>query len=140
MNWTPARRALALAALTLGVLAPFAGSPYARPKAVSASELAGWIKTRKPGLRVVDLRSQTEFASYHIPGAQHAALESLSVGDHDTVVLVADGATIEQARQLLGGRVYVLSGGFEAWRNEVMNPKKPTEMTRYFGGVRRGGC
>ncbi len=140
VTWTPSRRALAVAVLSLGVLAPFAGSPYALPKTVSASDLAGWIRSHRPGLRVVDVRTRAEFDDYHIPGAQHAALESLRVGDGDAVVLVADAAAIEQARQRFGRRVYVLDGGFDAWRNEVLHPKHPTAASRYFGGERRGGC
>lgn len=134
------RRAMAIAALIFGGLALFAGSPYQKPKDVSATELATWVKDRKPGLRVVDLRPKAEFVDYHIPGAEHATLETLNVRDGETVVVVADAASAVRAANVIGRRGFILRGGFDAWREEIANPKKPTPISRYFGGVRRGGC
>ena len=134
------RRPMAVVALILGSLAVFAGSPYSKPKDVSATELATWVKDRKPGLRVVDLRPKAEFVDYHIPGAEHATVEGLTVHDGETVVLVADARNAERAASVLGSRAYVLRGGFDAWREEIANPKKPTPISRYFGAARRGGC
>ena len=130
-------RTLAAVAIILGTLALFARDPIATPQKVGAEQLATWIKDRKPGLRVVDLRSKEEFAFYHIPTSQHVA--SLApANDADTIVFVSDGDKVQipQTR----GHVYVLHGGFDAWREQVMHPRKPTAISRYFGGERRGGC
>jgi rhodanese-related sulfurtransferase len=138
------KRALAATALILGGLAAFAGSPYLRPKEISAVQLAQWIKDRRPGLRIIDLRSKSEFDAFHVPMSVH---ESASVWPRasardvpaeagtytETVVITDDASSIPSG-------TYILRGGVDAWRKEVLSPKKPTVVTRYFGGVRRGGC
>ena len=85
---------LGAGALLLGVAAPFAGSPYRTPQHldvdglvgqiergedhVTALELAGWIRGRKPGLRVIDVRTAEEFAAYSIPTAENIPLDRLA--------------------------------------------------------------
>lgn len=158
-------RVLAIVAIVLGLLAAFAGSPYRSASQspvdvkklasqvaheedhVTALELAAWIKDRKPGLRVVDLRSEAEFDRYHLPGAERMALETLVAAPpfakDDTVVLISDGgAHAAQAwvflRALGHEHVYFLRGGLGEWLDDVMNPPKTTALTRYFGGTARG--
>jgi uncharacterized protein len=156
-------RALALAALLLGALAPFAGSPYRERRGamdvrqlaaqvareedhVTALELAAWIKDRKPGLRIIDVRAEQDFEEYHLPRAEWIPLETLlstPFAKDETVVLVSDGgAHAAQAwvflRALGHERVYFLRGGLGEWLDDVMNPPKTTELSRYFGGTARG--
>lgn len=169
-------RVLAIVALLLGALAPFAGSPYGvrRPQPplstggsrsyrnpmiaelaaqvareedhVTALELAAWIKDRKAGLRVIDLRSEEAFEEYHLPSAEWMTFEQLlstHFATDETVVLISDGgAHAAQGwvflRALGHERVYFLRGGVGEWLDEVMNPPKTTELSRYFGGVARG--
>lgn len=157
-------RALAAAALLLGVLALFVGSPYrtqqntidvqrlatqvAREEDhVTAIELAAWIKDRKPGLRVIDLRTAAEFDEYHLPGAEQIPLDQLlsstRFAKDDTLVLISDGgAHAAQAwvflRALGYEHVYFLRGGLGEWLDDVMNPPKTTALSRYFGGTARG--
>jgi hypothetical protein len=81
-----AYRILAGSALVLGLLAAFAGSPVAARNArvdvatlartvereddhVTAIELARWIRDKRQGLRIVDVRDSAAFRDYHIPGA-----------------------------------------------------------------------
>jgi rhodanese-related sulfurtransferase len=126
---------------------------------VTAIELAEWIRGRKAGLRVSDLRTQSEFETYHVPRAERIALESIASAPfrtNDTIVLIsAGGAHAAQAwvlLQALGYRqVYFLRGGLSEWIDEVMNPtivataspkamaefKRVGEISRYFGGVPR---
>ena len=125
MKWT-----LAAIALTLGVLAPFAGSPY-KQKEVSAVDLAFWIKDRKPGLRVIDLRSQQQFDAAHVPTSIRAS--AITPGVNETIVVIADDDV-----KVDHPNVYVLRGGIAAWTSEVA--KRNSAIGRYFGGVRRGGC
>lgn len=156
-------RVLAVAALLLGALAPFAGSPYRVPRGainvrelagqvsreedhVTALELAAWIKDRKPGLRVIDLRPEKEFEEYHLPRAEWMTFEQLlsaHFAKDETVVLISDGgAHAAQGwvflRALGHEQVYFLRGGVGEWLDQVMNPPKTTELSRYFGGVARG--
>ena len=135
-------RVLAGLALAAGLLAVFAGSPYAA-KPVSALELARWIKDRKPGLRVIDLRSAADFENYHVPGAQHVALEAFeSAAFHpdETLVLISDGMIV---RAMRNHNVYFLRGGIHEWLDAVMNSKAASQeaaaLSRYFGGVPRTG-
>ena len=178
---TVGRRALAGVAVLGGALAPFAGSPYRAQRArvdvdrlasavareedhVTAVELAQWIRDRKAGLRVIDLRSPEAFDAGHVPGAQNVAITALSTTpfrDDETVVLVSDGGGHAAQGwvflQALGHReAYFLRGGMAEWMDDVMSPvagRQPAPaLTRYFGGSlreegaprptgpRRGGC
>lgn len=156
-------RLLAAAALLLGALAPFAGSPYRTPTTaidvqqlaaqvareedhVTALELAAWIKDRKAGLRIIDLRAAADFEEYHLPRAERMSFDQLlsaRFASDETVVLISDGgAHAAQAwvflRALGHEQVYFLRGGAGEWLDEVMNPPKTTPLSRYFGGTARG--
>lgn len=90
---------------------------------VSAPELGAWITARKPGLRIIDLRSQPEFDKDHIPTAERIPLERLvqtRFATDDTVVLYSQsGAHAGQAwvflRALGYEHVYFLRGGLDEW-------------------------
>jgi rhodanese-related sulfurtransferase len=123
---------------------------------VTALELAQWIRERKPGLRVLDIRSETEFDAYHIPSAERmplGALATLKPSNGETLVLYSEGgAHAAQGWVLLrsnGHReVYFLRGGLLDWMEDVMSPALPTDtsrariaaLSRYFGGVPRVGA
>jgi rhodanese-related sulfurtransferase len=153
-------RGLGSMAILLGALAAFAGSPYRatldvrklgsevtrEEDHVTAIELAGWIKDRKPGLRVLDLRPEAAFDEYHLPGAENVTLDALLTttryASTDTLVLISDGgAHAAQGwvflRALGYEHVYFLRGGLGEWLDEVMNPARTTALTRYFGGTPR---
>jgi rhodanese-related sulfurtransferase len=168
-------RGLGFVALALALLAPFGGSPYAGRHAtidvaslavtvareedhVSALELAQWIKDRRAGLRIVDVRSAAEYAAYHVPRAEHVALDSLAnvtFREDDTIVLYSEGgAHAAQAwvflRALGYKHVFFLRGGVYEWLDQVMNPRlsdttpagrnafaRAGTLSRYFGGVPR---
>lgn len=168
------RRYLAGAAAVAGALAPFAGSPYRRATPgvaelaravanqedhISAVELATWIRARRPGLRVVDLRSTAEYAAFHIPGAEHLAVEDLAgarFAPGETIVLYSElGVHGGQAWVLLRAlghrRVFFLQGGLHDWLDDVMSPTLPADaspeareafasveaLSRWFGGMPR---
>lgn len=154
-------RPFAVAAAVLGIAAAFAGSPYpARGRIdvaelagivareedhVTATELAGWIRDRRAGLHVIDVRPAAEFAVYRIPTAVNVPLDALEHSHFaatDTLVLYSGGgAHAAQAwvfLRALGYRnVFFLRGGLDDWLDEIMNPAHSTELTRYFGGVPR---
>jgi rhodanese-related sulfurtransferase len=124
---------------------------------VTGLELAEWIRARKPGLRVIDVRSDSEYAEYHIPSAERIALADVPklapVNDETLVLYSGGGAHAAQAWVLLKAsghdRVYFLRGGLLEWMDDVMNPvlpatadslsRKTSELSRYFGGVPRVG-
>jgi rhodanese-related sulfurtransferase len=168
-------RPLGLAALALGALAPFAGSPYVVHHAtvdvaslaqnvqreedhVTALELAQWIKDRRPGLRVFDLRSPAEYEAYHLPTAGHLSLDSVATTPFradETIVLYSEGgahaAQVWVFLRALGNRqVFFLRGGLYEWLEQVMSPTlsdttqvardafaTASVLSRYFGGVPR---
>jgi len=183
------RRWLAGAAALAGALAPLAGSPYGRGGAgavlpvasgsgsgsidvaelarivadqddhVSVVELARWIRARRPGLRVVDVRTESEFRIFHIPGAEHVALEALAqtrFGTDETIVLYSEagihgGQAWVFLRALGHRRVFFLRGGVREWLDDVMSPAiaadappealaafaEVAELSRWFGGTPR---
>ena len=151
------RRLLVGLAVTLGAIAPFAGEPtptsprqagldtatlaaqVAREEDhVTARELAAWIRARKPGLRVIDLRPRQEFVAHHLPGARPATIEEVvktRFAPGDTLVLYsAGGAHAAQAWVLLRAagyeRVYFLRGGYREWTAFLQSD---AEASAYFG-------
>jgi rhodanese-related sulfurtransferase len=167
------RRKFALAALTLGAAAPLARSPFASHAGtvdvdelakliergedhVDALELAGWIRARRAGLRIIDLRGADQFNDLHIPTAENipiAALSSATFGADETIVLYSEGgAHAGQAwvflRALGYGRAFFLRAGIYEWNEQVMNPTlardatdrereefaRASELSEYFGG------
>jgi rhodanese-related sulfurtransferase len=166
------RRWLAGAAALAGVAAPFAGTPYGaidvaelaqivadQRDHVSAVELATWIRARRPGLRVIDVRTADEFRLFHIPGAEHVPLERLAqlqLRPDETVVLYSEvGVHGAQAwvflRALGHHRVYFLRAGLHEWLDDVMSPTlaagaspeaeaafaEVAALSRWFGGTPR---
>jgi rhodanese-related sulfurtransferase len=169
-------RAVAGVALVLGALAAWAGTPDRARNArmdvaslaraveheedhVTAIELAEWIKGRRPGLRVVDIRPAAEFAALHIPSAERIGLSDLPrtpFRRDETIVLYSErGAHAAQGwvflRALGYDRVYFLRGGLSEWLGDVMNPTisatagdsakkvfaRVSDLSRYFGGTPR---
>ena len=164
-------RVLAGIAAVLGIGAALVGSSQPAPRGgaldvaalareidresdhVTAIELARWIRERKPGLRVIDVRPDSEYQAYHVPGAERLALTevpTLPPRAGETLVLYSEGgAHAAQAWVLLRAaghrQVFFLRGGLLDWMEQVMNPVDVTdprvaELSRYFGGVPRAGA
>ena len=126
---------------------------------MSAVQLAAWIRARRPRLRVIDVRTASEFRAYHIPGAEHVPLEHLAAtpfADDDTVVLYSEaGVHGAQAwvflRALGHRRVFFLRNGLHEWLDDVMSPTitadapadaqaafaQVAELSLWFGGTPR---
>jgi rhodanese-related sulfurtransferase len=171
-------RILGATAMILGVAAPFARAPE-RPAAsagaidiaalahlvatrqdhVSAIELARWIRSRRRGLRVIDVRSPEAFAHFSLPTAENIPIEQIPetrFRDDETVVLYSEGgAHAAQAWVFLKAagvrNVVFVAGGLGDWFDEVMRPAIPNapppaqaagfaeiaEISAYFGGTPR---
>ena len=163
-------RALAAVAVIGGVLAVVAGSPTRPTRGsvdvtelariveheedhVTAVELARWIRDDKPRLRVLDIRADSEFADFHIPGATRVPLAEIARMPLDsaaTYVLYSEGGThAAQGWFLLRARgvknAFFLRGGLYDWLEQVMNPHVASmtpqaqrdsirSLTLWFGG------
>lgn len=168
-------RQLGISALVLGLGAPFAGSSSRTQQRgldldsiaraidegsdhVSARQLAEWIRDRRPGLRVIDVRSPAEFRDDAIPTAENVPLDQLAKSHFapgQTIVLYSqEGAHAGQAwvmlRSLGVTQAVFVAGGLADWREEVLNPLLPATaspaeraqieaLSHYFGGSPRIG-
>lgn len=169
-------RQLGISALALGLGAPFAGSLF-RPQLrgldldsiaraidegtdhVSARQLAEWIRDRRPGLRVIDVRSPAEFRDDAIPTAENVPIGQLAKSHFapgQTIVLYSqEGAHAGQAwvmlRSLGVTQAVFVPGGLADWHEEVLYPLLPANvspaeraqidaLSHYFGGAPRIGA
>jgi hypothetical protein len=172
-------RRLMLAFGALGLVAAVAGSPYRGSKvvvsekelaqlvtrqadSVTVDELADRLITGRNELRVLDLRSEAEFALYHVPGAENlplAALATTELRPDDGYLLYAESeAVAAQAWMMLKARglprVYALRGGLTEWQDRILFPRVSDEaqgparqeadrrvaVAKHFGGQPRGGA
>lgn len=123
-------RAFGVTAFVLGAFAAVAGSatPPAPRQAVeddrvSAQLLTEWLRAKKSGLRVIDLRPVEAFDAYHIPGAEDVPIATITQAEFArtaTIVLYAETeARAEQAWVTLRARgltdVHILRGGLAEW-------------------------
>lgn len=98
---------------------------------VSATDLAGWIIEGRADFRVIDLRKEEAYAAYRIPGAENAPIASLPgaglLRNEKVLLYGEDGVHAAQAWFLLKARgykaVYMLDGGLEAWKTNVLFPR-----------------
>jgi len=136
---------LAAAALALGAMAAFSGDPPApaasveeittnlaeEARQVDALELAGWIRTGRPSVRVVELRDSAALNPSRIPVARQLSLAEivqLEVAPADTVVLYSDVAKLaEQAWVVLRARgvtnLFILRDAAAAVRAAFARPR-----------------
>jgi rhodanese-related sulfurtransferase len=169
---------LAVAAVALGAVALFA-APYPGSKVtldarelalvvgteadhVEAPELGAWIIEGRADYRLVDLRTEAEFAQYHIPTAVNIPMNVLTdagLGRQEKLVLYSEGGIHSaQAWMLLRAQgytsVYMLKGGLDEWKDQVVFPvvaDNPTpavrarderlkSMSAFFGGRPRSAA
>lgn len=177
-GWLTTNRTLGLLLGLLGFVALFLGTPYKGTTAtldatelariverevdhVAPETLADWIIQGKADFRLIDLRSETEYAGYHVPGAENVTLTALA--DHglqrnEKIILYSEGGIHSaQAWFLLKAReyngVYMLRGGLEEWKEKVLFPVLPAdptpaqrvefakmkEVSAFFGGTPQTG-
>ena len=129
-----------------------ADAAFTTPRVVGARELAAWIRDGDRPVRVLDLRGDSAYESRHVPSAEPtdiAALDTLATHRAETIVLYSDDDvrdTQAWANLVARGheRAYVLSGGMQAWTEEVMEAALSGDsadyvatLSRYFGGAPR---
>jgi rhodanese-related sulfurtransferase len=97
--------------------------PEAVEAQIDVKTLKDWQAEGRPAQRV-DVRSATEFAAAHVPGAINIPLEQIErrtadLAANEPVVLICQSGTrARMARALLaesGKKLVVLDGGTEAW-------------------------
>lgn len=105
---------------------------------VQADELAHWIIDKNPAYQLVDIRSDKDYANYHIPNNIHIPFSKLqsdeAAGQLDgekMIVLASNGNTrAGQAwillKQMGYEEVYILAGGLNNWVHVFNNPQHPT--------------
>jgi len=145
---------LALGAVVLGAAALFA-TPYpgstvtldtkelalvvgTEADHVEAPELAAWIIESRADYRLIDLRTEAEFAQYHIPTAVNIPMNVLTdagLGRQEKLVLYSEGGIHSaQAWMLLRAQgfksVYMLKGGLDEWKDQVVFPVVADNPTR----------
>jgi rhodanese-related sulfurtransferase/uncharacterized membrane protein YedE/YeeE len=116
-----------------GQLAAIAGEIAREEDHVDPLVLAAWIKERRPGLRIIDVREGIDSSAYIIPGAEVVDLKhlgSLAFDADQSIVLYSDGGThAAQAWVLLRTlgitNLHVLKDGMAAWEDEVLSPLAP---------------
>ena len=128
---------------------------------VKAPELAAWIIEGRSDYRLLDLRTAQEYATYHIPSAENVQLSGLAdypLQRNEKIVLYSEGGIHSaQAWMLLRAQgyaaVYMVLGGLEAWKDEVLFPSLPADagpqalaqfertaqVAKFFGGEARLG-
>ena len=151
------RKPWVVTALALGLLAALAGEPVPAPAddAVTAVELAVWLRQQRPGLQVIDLRAAEARKGDRLAAARALDhIDPVALGTAQMIVLVADG-TIRDAqwdalrRRWPAATLRRLHGGMRAWQREVMAPVIRADapasqhaefagraaLSRYFGGT-----
>ncbi len=166
----PVERWLLLAALVLGAGAIF-GSPYRGEMVkLNAHELALIVENKQDHItvqeladrlvagdftfRLLDLRDDSSYAAYHIPGAELVELGELPdypLYRNEEIIVYSDGG-IHAAQgwfllRAMGFKgVYTILGGLDAWKEEILFPvladvdgdERAVERLRYvsqfFGG------
>jgi len=164
---------LGIIALLLGGVAALSGDPVrngrmdaglAYPNAIQGrqiaylepAQLAESLMARRRDMTVWDLRTETDFAGYHIPSAQHVSLSDLTstkIPNDKTIILYAgeDQRVVEIWADIAEQgfeNVFVLQGGLGRWFDEILFPDltvargrdkdsldKIKKRSRYFGGT-----
>ena len=104
---------------------------------ITVDELADWITQGRADYRLIDVRDPESYATYHIPTAELVELRELNdypLYHNEKIVLYSDGGIhAAQAWFLLRAEgfagAYILLGGLDAWKDEILFPELPADAT-----------
>lgn len=104
---------------------------------VDVMTLADWLIKEKADYTLIDLRSEKEFGDYNIPSSLNIPVESILNSDlmrNQKIYLYGnDDVASAQAWFILKSSnykaVYILKGGMNAWKNEILFPKLDASAT-----------
>lgn len=104
---------------------------------IDVMTLADWLIKENADYTLVDLRSEKEYGEYNIPSSVNIPIENVLDNDlarNQKILLYGnDDVTSAQAWFILKSAnykaVYILNGGMNAWKNEVLFPKLDAAAT-----------
>lgn len=107
---------------------------------ISTDELADRIINKDPSILLIDVRDESSYKQYTIPGATNIPLSNLLDEDYDAyvnqnaydVVFFSDDNFYSDQAWTLCNRLgypnlHVLKGGVNEWYKTIINPEVPTE-------------
>jgi rhodanese-related sulfurtransferase len=121
-------------------------------------QLAEWIFDKQDDFLLVDLRTRSKFAQYHLPYAKHLGSLGMDAsalhGKPMIVAYLGDASVPPDVLAVLSGssspEVYLLWGGVDGWAKRVLFPdlthtrslkaeeiERIAKLSRYFGGTPR---
>ena len=108
---------------------------------ISTDNLAERIIAKDPSLLLIDVRDESSYKQYTIPGALNVPLDKLLDEDsdpyinqtaYDIVFFSNDNFYADQAwtlcKRLNYKNLKVLKGGLNQWYKTIINPEEPSEM------------
>lgn len=111
---------------------------------VSTDEIADKLVQKDPSIFLIDVRSEMEFETYHLPGAINIPLVDILSDDYSDVldqdvqmnIFYSNGTVVSNqawmlTRQLGYENNYVLQGGLNYWVETILNPQKPSSTSPY---------
>ena len=117
---------------------------------ISAPHLSDLLYEKDQNLVLLDLRTEADYKSYHIPSALNVGDPEQNKGSKNiSYVVYGQDADVEakKLREDLPGKVYVLRGGLESWKSLVLFPdftqykvrnrealERILRKSKYFGG------
>jgi len=122
------------AAIILSVLAALVGDPFSNKKNfITPEQLADSLISKKPNIRIVDLRSYDAYNEYHIPSAINSHPNSTSTAlfnKNDMIVFYSsednNSKTAQYKFEKAGFReAYFLKDGIDGWMNNIIFPLLP---------------
>jgi len=107
---------------------------------VSVEDLASWLIEERQDFVLVDVRSAADYAqgaigeARHIPIAELVDAEMLSTLPTDRKIVVysngsENGAKAATLLRVAGLDAHVVTGGYNAWHQRILNPDIPAEET-----------
>lgn len=109
---------------------------------ISTDEVADVIIRNDPSVMLIDVRDQSEYEKYHLPGAVNIPLIEILNDEYvdylnqdiKTNIFYSNGNTIANqawmiTRQLGYKNNYVLAGGLNYWTETILNPSEPPSVS-----------
>ncbi len=105
---------------------------------VTVQQLAEWIVESKQDFTLVDIRDDKSYQDGHIDGAENIPIAVLAKPDSlkelsgKKVIVYSNGsenaAKAAVMLRLMGLDSYLLSGGYNAWHQHILNPDIPAQV------------
>ena len=105
---------------------------------VAVQQLAEWIVESKQDYKLIDIRDDKSYQDGHIDGAENIPMavlvkpDSLKELSGKKIIVYSNGsenaAKAAVMLRLMGLDSYLLSGGYNAWHQDVLNPDVPAQV------------